>query len=167
MEYEGTYPLPESQLDRFQQKVLVEYPTEGEELEVLKLHHAGFGHTPLEDMGIAKVADADKLVAARAAVDTVVVQEDVARYIAAIIRRTRQSAELRLGASPRAAVNLLVVAKAAAALRGRDFVTPDDVKDFAAPVLRHRLQLTAEAEIEGTRTQDIVASVLAEVPVPR
>lgn len=167
MEYEGTYPLPESQLDRFQQKVLVGYPTEPEELEVLKLHHGGFGRKALADMGLRKVADADTLVAARAAVDSVVVTEDVARYIARIVRRTREAPELRLGASPRAAVNMLIVAKASAALAGREFATPDDVKEHAASVLRHRMQLTAEAEIEGTRTDDVIASVLAEVPVPR
>lgn len=167
VEYEGTYPLPESQLDRFQQKVIVGYPNEAEELKVLALHHGGFGHTPLSEMGLVKVADQEHLLAARDAVDRVTVQEGVARYIAEIVRTTREQPTLRLGASPRAGVNLLVASKTAAALAGRDFVTPDDVADLAAAVLRHRIELRAEAEIEGMTTDDVIATVLAQVPVPR
>jgi MoxR-like ATPase len=167
IEYEGTYPLPESELDRFQQKVVIAYPSEPEEMEILSRHHAGFGRRPLSEMGLAKVADADTLLAARAAVDAVTVQQDVASYIAAIIRRTRGYRDLRLGASPRAGVDLLVASKTAAALAGRDYITPDDVKGLAAPVLRHRLQLTAEAEIEGVTTDDVLDAVIAEIPVPR
>ena len=166
-EYEGTYPLPESELDRFQQKVVVTYPDEREEMQILARHHAGFGRTPLEAMGLSKLANAETLLAARDAVDKVMVKDEVARYIAEIVRRTRGVGDVRLGASPRAGVNLLIVAKTQAALRGRDFATPDDVKDMVLPVLRHRLMLTAEAEIEGTTTADVLASVLAGVPVPR
>jgi MoxR-like ATPase len=136
-------------------------------MQILARHHAGFGRTPLEAMGLSKLANEETLLAARDAVDKVMVKDEVARYIAEIVRRTRGVGDVRLGASPRAGVNLLIAAKTQAALRGRDFATPDDVKDMVLPVLRHRLMLTAEAEIEGTTTSDVLASVLAGVPVPR
>ena len=165
IEYEGTYPLPEAQLDRFLAKVDVGYPSEADELALLRLSHHGVMPATLED--VAPVGSARQLVAARAEVDAVVVADEVAAYVAAVVRRTRELPSIALGASPRAAVHLLAAAKAAAALSGRGFVTPDDVVTMAPAVLRHRLLLRPEAELERYRPDDAVAAAIAAVPVPR
>jgi len=165
IEYEGTYPLPEAQLDRFLVKVDVGYPSEADELAMLHLAHRGVAPATLDD--VAPVASADVLRAARAEVDATTVTDEVAAYVSTVVRRTRDLPSVALGASPRAAVHLLAASKAVARLSGRDFVTPDDVAWMAAPVLRHRLLLRPEAELEQYRPDDAVRAALASVPVPR
>jgi MoxR-like ATPase len=165
IEYEGTYPLPEAQLDRFLMKIEVGYPPAEGELRMLGLAREGLRPVSLEDVRV--VARAEDLRAARATVDAVSVSAEVARYLIAVVRRTRDLPSVSLGASPRAAVHLLVAAKAAAALEGRAFVTPDDVAGLAGPVLRHRLVLRPEAELERYDAADAVRTALESVEVPR
>jgi MoxR-like ATPase len=165
IEYEGTYPLPEAQLDRFLMKIDVGYPDAAGELRMLGLARAGLRPVSLED--VAVVAGADDVRAARATVDAVSVADDVAAYVVEVVRRTRDLPSVTLGASPRAAVHLLVAAKATAAIAGRTFVTPDDVADLAGPVLRHRIVLRPEAELERYDAADAVRTALESVPVPR
>jgi MoxR-like ATPase len=165
VEYEGTYPLPEAQLDRFLVKVDMGYPDEAEERALLGLARRGLQSATLDD--VAKVVTADELAAARDEVDAARVSDDVSGFVVAIVRATRQLPSVTLGASPRAAVHLLAAARAAARLEGRDFVVPDDVARMAPVVLRHRLVLSPEAELEGFRPDDAVATALASVPVPR
>jgi MoxR-like ATPase len=165
IEYEGTYPLPEAQLDRFLVKVDIGYPSAVDEVALLRLAHRGVDPVTLDD--VEAVAGAADVVAARAEVDATRVSDDVTGYVAAVVRRTRELPSVALGASPRAAVHLLAASKAAARLAGRDFVTPDDVVRMAAPVLRHRLLLRPEAELERYRADDAVAAAVAAVPVPR
>lgn len=167
IEYEGTYPLPEAQLDRFLLKVLVEYPEEAEEVDILRRRHQGFRDDNLAAAGIAQVPAAGQLTEARRAVLQITVTDEMLKYIAAITRMTRDNPHLVLGCSPRASAMLLEASKVLAALRGRDFLTPDDVKDIAPATLRHRLILRPEADIEGLSADDVIASVLAAVPVPR
>jgi len=165
IEYEGTYPLPEAQLDRFLMKIEVGYPPGEGELRMLGLAREGLRPVSLHDVSV--VARAEDLRAARAKVDAVTVADEVARYLVAVVRRTRDLPSVSLGASPRAAVHLLVAAKASAALAGRTFVTPDDVAGLAAPVLRHRLVLRPEAELERYDAADAVRTALESVEVPR
>ncbi len=165
LEYEGTYALPEAQLDRFLVKLEIGYPSAEEELAMLGLERSTVGAGDLSAVRPATSADALREV--RAAVHATAVGEDVARYVVAVARRTRELPSVTLGASPRAAVHLLAAAKAAARLDGRDYVTPDDVGRMAAPVLRHRLVLTPEAELERYSPDDAVRTALGEVPVPR
>jgi len=165
IEYEGTYPLPEAQLDRFLMKVDVDYPDEGEELRMLGLARAGLASKGIEQ--IAAVTDPGELRSLRAQVDETRVTDELARYVVAVVRTTRTLPAVSLGASPRATVHLLAAARAAARLAGRDFVTPDDVVRMAAPVLRHRVVLTPEAELDRQRPDDAVATALDLVPVPR
>jgi MoxR-like ATPase len=167
VEYEGTYPLPEAQLDRFLFKVLVDYPAPDEETAVLRNYNAGFDAHDLDAAGVRAVLSPDELAACRAAVRGVTVDETVLTYITALATESRRSSDLLLGASPRASVALLLASKALAALEGRDFVTPDDVRFLAPPALRHRVVLRAEAEIEGQTPDSAIARVLARVPVPR
>ncbi|MEA2411677.1 MAG: MoxR-like ATPase [Thermoleophilaceae bacterium] len=165
IEYEGTYPLPEAQLDRFLVKVDVGYPAEEDELRMLQLERRG-----LTSAGLAKVravASADNLRAARETVESVSVSDEVAAYVLAVVRQTRALPSVTLGASPRAAVHLLAASKAVAAMAGRGYATPDDVARMAVPVLRHRLILSPEAELERYRTEEAVATALSMVPVPR
>jgi MoxR-like ATPase len=165
IEYEGTYPLPEAQLDRFLLKVDVGYPAAADEAAILALPHRGVAPATLENVEVA--AGAGDLQAAQAEVDATAVTAEVADYIVAVVRRTRELPSVALGASPRAAVHLLAAARAGARLRGRAFVTPDDVATMAPPVLRHRLVLRPEAELERYRPDDAVAAALASVAVPR
>ena len=165
IEYEGTYPLPEAQLDRFLFKADVGYPSQEQELELLRLPHSGVAPAGLGT--VAAVAGAAELEDARRSVDSVSVSDEVAGYLAAVVRRTRDLPSVELGASPRAAVHLLAAARAAAKLAGRDFATPDDVARMAPPVLRHRLILRPEAELEGYRPDEAVQAALGDVPVPR
>jgi MoxR-like ATPase len=164
IEYEGTYPLPEAQLDRFLVKLDVGYPDEAGEVALLRLAHRGVDPVTLAD--IVAVAGPETLRAAREEVDATTASEELLGYVAAIIRRTRSLPSVSLGASPRAAVHLLAASKAAARLAGRGFVTPDDVVAMAAPVLRHRLLLRPEAELERYRPDDAVATAIAAVAVP-
>ncbi len=167
LELEGTYPLPEAQTDRFLMKVRIGYPAPADEVEVLRRAHQGFDAHDLAQTGVRKVVDRAAALALRRAVLSVTVEDSVLAYVAAVCRASRESPRLRIGASPRAAVALVMCAKAAAALAGKAYVTPDDVKAMARPVLRHRLVLRSEAEIEGLTVEDAVGQLLDEVEVPR
>ncbi len=165
IEYEGTYPLPEAQLDRFLLKVEVGYPALEDERAILRLAHRGVAPASLDEVQVT--ATPDELESARAEVDATTVADEVAGYMVDLVRRTRELPSVALGASPRAAVHLLAASKAAARLAGRSYVTPDDVATMARPVLRHRLILRPEAELERYRPDDAVAAALGSVPVPR
>jgi MoxR-like ATPase len=167
IEYEGTYPLPEAQLDRFLMKVLVDYPSEQEEIEVVRMWHTGFNARRVEAVDLRPVGDPALVSRCRMLVRSVRVEEGIGKYIVSIVRRTRESGKIAWGASPRASVALLLSSKALAALRGRDFVTPDDVKEMARPVLRHRVVLRSEAELDGVTSDQAVNEVLNVVQVPR
>jgi len=164
VEYEGTYPLPEAELDRFVFKAIVRYPSAEDERAILRAHDRG--------QPAAKIVEIDPfphgtLEDCRSEVENVTVEDSVLDYVVRIAAESRRSPDLVLGASPRAAVHLLRAAKAAAAIDGRDFVTPDDVKSLATPTLRHRLVLKAEAEIEGLDADAVCKRVLARLDVPR
>jgi MoxR-like ATPase len=165
IEYEGTYPLPEAQRDRFLVHVAIGYPSDAEERAMLRLSRRGLAPVALDE--VRAVAGAEDLRAARAEVDATEVSDEVVGYIVALVRRTRELPSVQLGASPRAAVHLLGAAKAAARLSGRAYVTPDDVARMAPPVLRHRLVLTPEAELERVTATAAVRASLEDVPVPR
>ena len=165
VEYEGTYPLPEAQRDRFLVHVAIGYPSADEERAMLRLQRRGLAPAALDD--VVAVAGAEDLRAARAEVDATEITEEVVGYVVAVVRRTRELPSVALGASPRAAVHLLGAAKAAARLAGRAYVTPDDVSRMAAPVLRHRLVLTPEAELERATPAGAIRTALEDVPVPR
>ncbi|HYK97729.1 MAG TPA: MoxR family ATPase, partial [Candidatus Acidoferrales bacterium] len=164
IEYEGTYPLPEAELDRFLFKALVRYPEAAQERAILRAHDKG---QPLALVETLESFPAGTLEACAAEVDAVTVEDSVLDYVVRIVEESRRSADLVLGASPRAGVHLLRAAKTAAALEGRDFVTPDDVKALAIPTLRHRIVLRAEAEIEGRDADAVCKRVLARLDVPR
>ena len=167
VEYEGTYPLPEAQLDRFLLKLTMPIPSRESEIDIVTRHAEGFDPRNLDAAGIQPVADAAALNAARASVATVRVGPEVAGYVVDLARATRNIASVQLGVSPRASTALLATARAWAWLSARDFVTPDDVKIIAKPTWRHRLQLRAEAQLEGTSADGVLDSVLSSVPVPR
>ena len=167
IEYEGTYPLPEAQLDRFMLKILMEYPNADEELRVISNWNAGFNARRLDDMAIQPIGDPAAMLECRAQVRNVTVEDGIQRYIVSIIRATRGALNISWGASPRAAVALLLCSKALSAVRGRGFVTPDDVKEIAKPVLRHRIVLRSEAEIEGATADQTLDEVIAGIEVPR
>jgi MoxR-like ATPase len=167
IEYEGTYPLPEAQLDRFLLKIILRYPTAEEEHQVVARWDAGFNARRLDQVEISPLADADAILRCRAEVRALRMEPGVQRYVVDIVRRTRDHAAAHYGASPRAAVALLLCAKALSAIRGRDFSTPDDVRDIARPVLRHRLTLRAEAELDGATPDSVIADILQTAEVPR
>ncbi len=167
VEYEGTYPLPEAQLDRFLLKLTLPVPPREDEMRVLALHHSGFDPRDLGAAGVRAVTGAAGLAAARAGVAGVRVEPEMLGYIVDIVRATRAAPSLSLGVSPRGATALLAAAKAWAWLSGRDYCTPDDVKALARPALRHRVTLRPEAELEGVSTDSVLDSVLATVAVPR
>ena len=166
VDFEGTYPLPEAQLDRFLLKIRVAYPSEQEELQILERHHSGSGAGLLEDASIAPIP-AGLLAAARTEVRSIRIEPELYTYILALTRRTREWPTLLLGASPRAALSLMLVAQAAAAFDGRDYLVPDDVKRAVLPVLRHRVMLKPEAELEGFDADRVLTDVIAAIPVPR
>lgn len=167
IEHEGTYPLPEAQLDRFMFKILVDYPPESSEQEILRRYHAGFDAQQLDATGIAPIVQPDALAALSGEIQAVRVEEGIFEYITGIATATRRSADLIVGGSPRAAITLLLTAKTYAAIQGRDFVTPDDVKVLALPTFRHRIILQPEAEIDGLTPDSVMQRLLANVPVPR
>lgn len=167
VEYEGTYPLPEAQLDRFLLKLTLPLPERADEVEVLARHAAGFDPRDLKAAGVRAVAGRDVLERARTEVARVQVAPEVLGYVVDLVRATRQSPSLSLGVSPRGATALLATSRAWAWLSGRPYVTPDDVKALAHPTLRHRVQLRAEAELEGVTAESVLDTVLASVPVPR
>jgi MoxR-like ATPase len=167
IEYEGTYPLPEAQLDRFLFKLQVDYPTADQEQEVLARHHTGMDPHDLAAAGVEAVAGPEDIAAARRAANAIDVDPAVLGYLVAIVRATRESPSLLLGASPRGATMLLHAAKAWAWLAGKSFVTPDEVKAIALPTLRHRIALRPEAELEGATADGVLTGLLSSVPVPR
>jgi len=167
IEYEGTYPLPEAQLDRFLLKILLDYPTPEAELQVVANWDAGFSSRHLERVDIRPLAEPDAILRCRLEVRQSRMEPGVQRYVVDIVRRTRSHPFVLYGASPRAAVALLLCSKSLAALRGRDFTTPDDVRDIARPVLRHRLSLRAEAELDGATPDAIISDILQAAEVPR
>jgi MoxR-like ATPase len=167
IEYEGTYPLPEAQLDRFLLMLTVPLPERDAEFGVLSRHMAGFDPRDLAAAGLAPVASAQDLAHARAAVSTVAVSPEVMAYVVDLARATRTSPSALLGVSPRGAIALLRTARAWAWLAGRDYVTPDDAKALARPALRHRIKVRPEAELEGITADTIIETVLGTVPVPR
>ena len=165
IEYEGTYPLPEAQLDRFMLRVEVGYPSAEEERAMLSLPRQGLSPSALER--VREVVGRDELRAVRRDIDETAISDEVAGYVVDLVRRTRELPSVSLGASPRAAVHLLVAAKAAARLAGRAFVTPDDVAGIAPAALGHRLILTPEAELERFGAGDAIRAAIDDVPVPR
>ena len=165
IEYEGTYPLPEAQLDRFLFKVTVGYPSEDDERAMLGMNRNGLSPAGIED--VTPVTDTAELTRARSLIDGTTVSDEVASYVTAIVRQTRQLPSVEVGASPRAAVHLLAAAKAAARSAGRDYVTPDDVRQVGSIVLPHRLVLRPEAELERFTPEAAIASAFQAVPVPR
>jgi len=167
IEYEGTYPLPEAQLDRFLLKILLPYPSAEEEHQVVARWDAGFNARRLNQVDIQPLAAADTIIRCRAEVNNMRMEPGVQRYVVDIVRRTRDHPALHYGASPRAAVALLLCAKALSAIHGRDFSTPDDVRDIARPVLRHRLTLRAEAELDGATPDSVITDILQSAEVPR
>jgi MoxR-like ATPase len=167
VEYEGTYPLPEAQLDRFLFKLLVGYPSEEQERSVLARHHRGLDPHDVRGAGVRAVATRAHLEAGRAEVGAVTVDDAVLAYIVSLARATRVSSSLSLGVSPRGAAMLLHAAKAWAWLSGRGFVTPDEVKAVAKPVLRHRVLVKPELELEGASSDTVLDGILAAVPTPR
>jgi len=165
IEYEGTYPLPEAQLDRFLLKATVGYPPLEQERAMLELEREGVDPIGLRRVSpVVSPAELDALVEEARHTE---VTPEVGDYVVALVRCTRELPSVALGASPRAAVHLLAAAKAAARLRGREFVTPDDVADLARPVLAHRLVMTPEAELERFGAGDAIGAAIAEVAVPR
>ena len=166
VDFEGTYPLPEAQLDRFLLKTLVLYPNETDERHVLELHLAAT-NSLLIDAARIEAIPAGLLAAARQEVRAIRIEPELLTYILGVVRRTREWPTLTLGASPRAAISLMRVAQAIAALEDRTYLVPDDVKRAVAPVLRHRVRMKPEAELEGFDTDRILADVVAAIPVPR
>jgi MoxR-like ATPase len=166
VEHEGTYPLPEAQLDRFLIKTVMPYPTRESELELLARYENGFDAERLSDSEIRPALNPEEVSALRGLVDGVRVAAEVRAYVADITRSTREERMLALGASPRATVALFRASRAAAVLEGRDYATPDDVKGVAAAVLRHRIVLAPELEVEGRTADDVLAALLARVRVP-
>ena len=167
VEYEGTYPLPEAQLDRFLLKLTMPLPSREDEVGVLTRHAEGFDPRDLHAAGVRPVAGVAELAAGRAAVRNVTIAPEVVGYVVDLARATRSSPSLQLGVSPRGATGLMSAARAWAWLSGRDYVTPDDVKALARPALRHRVELRPEAEIEGVTADAVLDGVLGSVPVPR
>ncbi|PSB20867.1 MoxR family ATPase [Phormidesmis priestleyi ULC007] len=167
LEFEGTYPLPEAQLDRFLFKLIVPYPDAAAEKRMLLNSEAGFRAKRLDLAKLKPVATVPQILQARQEVSAIAVQEAVLDYLLGVVQKTRQHPDLVLGASPRSAVSWLQASKAQAWLSGRKFVTPDDIKAIAPPLLRHRLILRPEAQLDGVNVDAVIASVLTQVPVPR
>ena len=167
IEYEGTYPLPEAQLDRFLFKLQVQYPTFEQELEMVSRHDRGMNPHDIRGSGVRPVASAADLAAGRAAIQRIRVEPAVQQYIVNVCRATRESPSLQLGVSPRGMTWLLHASKAWAWLSGREFVTPDEIKAVAKPCLRHRIMVRPELELEGTSADAVLDGILATVPTPR
>ncbi len=167
IEYEGTYPLPEAQLDRFLLKILIEYPSYDEELEVVSRWDSGFNSRHLEEIDVEPLADPQSIMKCREEIRAMKTEEGIQKYIVEIVQKTRNHSSVLYGASPRASVALLLCSKALAAIRGRDFSTPDDVRDVSMPVLRHRLSLRAEAELDGATTDAVISDIIKTVEIPR
>ncbi len=167
IEYEGTYPLPEAQLDRFLMKILIDYPDAADEEEIVARWDLGFNSHHLEHVHIAPLPDPATIQFCRREVREMRMEPGVQKYVVEIVRKTRTHPNILYGASPRASVALLLCSKALAAIRGRDFPTPDDIRDVAPPVLRHRLALRAEAELDGATADAVISDILKTVEIPR
>ena len=167
LEQEGTYPLPEAQLDRFLFKVIIDYPSRDEERAIVARHGHRTAMPKLAEFGVQPIADLGTLVQIREAIQAIRLSEAIIDYIVDVVRATREASSLLFGASPRSANMLATAARALAAINGRDFVLPDDVKSMAIPALRHRLLLAPGAEIEGTTTESVIRHILDQVPAPR
>jgi MoxR-like ATPase len=167
VEYEGTYPLPEAQLDRFLMKIRIDLPERDAEIEVLNRHAQGFDPHDLDAAGLMPVAGPEDLDRARRELGAVIIHAQVLAYIVDVVRATRLSPSLQIGVSPRGATAILHTARAWAWLSGRQYVSPDDIKALAFPTLRHRVSLRPEAELEGVTADAVIESILATVPVPR
>jgi MoxR-like ATPase len=167
LEFEGTYPLPEAQLDRFLFKLVVDYPDAAAEKQMLLNSQAGFRAKRLDLARLKPLATVEQIINARKAVQAVEVEDKLLDYVLALVQRTRQHPDLALGASPRSAVAWLQTSKAYAWLAGRGYATPDDVKTVAPPLLRHRLILKPEAQLDGLQIESIISSLLNQVAVPR
>lgn len=165
IEHEGTYRLPEAQLDRFLFKIVVDYPNPAEEYEIIRREHELKGFNKIEN--IASVIAGEQIVKFQLLVREVVVESQLMVYIANLVQQTRQSPFLYLGASPRASIAILNAAKGLAALNGRDFITPEDVKDIAVPVLRHRVIVSPEKEMEGLTSDQIITEIISNIEIPR
>jgi MoxR-like ATPase len=166
VEHEGTYQLPEAQLDRFAFKIVIDYPTQEQEVEILNRHQLNVSLHQMIDQ-VKKVIDAPALNELRKLVSKITVEHKLLQFIAAIVNQTRNHSGLILGASPRASVAILNTSKALASLRGRDFVTPEDIIEVTIPALRHRISLSAEKEMDGTTTDDIVEAIIKNTEIPR
>lgn len=167
IEQQGTYPLPEAQLDRFLFKQLVGYPSAEEERRIVASHGARAGQPSLEDFGVQPAADAGRIAEAISAVAQVRLTDEVTGYVVALVRATRETGDFSYGASPRAAAMLAIAARARATLEGRDYVIPDDVKALALPALRHRVILSPAAEIDGRKVDEAIAAMIERVEAPR
>ena len=167
IEYEGTYPLPEAQLDRFLFKLRVDYPVAEVETQILMNYHHGFNATRLEAIGVESVVDSASLQECQKEIQAVTVEDSIFNYIVGLAEASRSSNELVLGGSPRASIALLLASKTYAALQGRDYILPDDVKSLAPHVYRHRILLKPDAEIEGLTPDDVIDRLLAEAEIPR
>jgi MoxR-like ATPase len=167
IEHEGTYPLPEAQLDRFLFRVAVGYPDRDSELAMVRTHGNRTTTVRLEDLGLVSVMSKDDITRARALVATIILSEPIATYVVDLVRATREHAALRCGASPRSSNLLASAARARAALEGRDYVIPDDVQSLLVPCLAHRVLLSSSAEIEGLKAETVIQQVLEIVPAPR
>ncbi len=167
VEYEGTYPLPEAQLDRFLLKLRVDYPTREIEQQILLNYHSGFNASQLAEAGVEGVIDKTLLQQCQAAIQAVTVEDSIFGYIVGLAEASRNSDDLILGGSPRASISLLLASKTYAAIQGRDYILPDDVKWLAPHVYRHRILLKPEAEIEGLSADDVIDRLLAELNIPR
>ncbi len=165
IEFEGTYPLPEAQLDRFMLKILIGYPQGNAELKMLANWQAGLYRKTAP--ALQAVTSADEIMACRQELDNVKVDDSILGYLMELIQKSRALSDLQLGASPRAALSWLSAAKAHAAIEGKDFVTPDNIKFVAEPILRHRLIMTAEAELDGVTLTQVINSLLRQIAVPR
>jgi len=167
IEQEGTYPLPEAQLDRFMMKIIVTYPREEEEVAILRTHQQGMRVEDLERFGLQHVGGEKELLAAQDEIRARTIREELLGYLAKLVRATRENLRVEVGASPRSGVMLLMAAKARAALQGRGHVLPDDLKAVAKPVLRHRLLLKPGAEVDGFTPDDILEEILTRTEIPR
>lgn len=167
IEQQGTYPLPEAQLDRFLFKIIIDHPGRNEELQVVRLHGRRVDMPSLSDFGLAAALTAEQINWARAACASITLSEQLTAYIVDLVRATRHDQSIEVGASTRAANMLASSSRALAALCGREYVIPDDVKYLAAPVLRHRLVMTPAADMDGITPDKAVETLLAQLPVPR
>ena len=165
VEQEGTYRLPEAQLDRFLFKIVVPYPTESEELAILTQFH-GMGNTSIQDI-VRPVLRSDQINKLKKQIKTLVIEEKLLQFIAKLIHQTRNHKSIYLGASPRASLSIMNASKAIAAMQGRDFVTPEDIREVVIPVLRHRIILAPDKEMEGVTEPDVIKQIIQAMDVPR